>query len=61
MTGDAFVNFQHLAKSSTFENLEAKNTKENFESGHDLRDAQIENPDRIRHYYGKKSVTKTAM
>ena len=55
------MNFQNLAKFPTYENLEAKNSKENFESGHDLRDAQIENPDRIRHYYGEKSVTKTAM
>ena len=59
--GDAIVDFQNLAKFSTLENLEAKNSKENLECGHDLRDAQIENADRIRHYYGKKSVTKTAM
>ena len=58
---DAFVNFQNLAKFSTFENLEAKNSKENFNCGHDLRDAQIEDPDRIRHYYGKKSITKTTL
>ena len=55
------MNFQNLAKFPTFENLEAKNTKENLECGHDLRDAQIENADRIRHYYGKKSATKTTL
>ena len=55
------MDFQNLAKFSTLENLEAKNSKENLECGHDLRDAQIENADRIRHYYDQKSVTKTTL
>ena len=61
LVGDAIVDSANLVPFSTFENLEAKHSKEIFESGHDLRDAQIVNPDRIRHYYGKKSVTKTTL